>query len=516
MPKYTKYTSKDFVIQGSMLRLDPEEAWEQIDKRVRTAIRKARAYNPRIIKMQGTADEIRRFYPFCPNNHDLPEKLLPGQHMYFAYLENSPRPFTGAQNSQDGVAKFSDAFEHVGMVSEKERGELVGGIVVTELGDRLYLHFHAATEKGKKHNVPSLLLWHIVEEFQSSRFKYLDVGASYRPGLQNYFQSFATSIYPIIMHPPEYTPKIMINPLENDHAEGYHYQENNSESGVRLLSEHFGGREYTFFPRGMYAIHALFRWMQVEGKLDASDEVAIFTTTETPYISSCVTSAIEETCKWSRELTDKTKAIFVIHEFGFPHPRLAEFRKIADARGIPLVEDCAYSWGTEGTGKTGDYIIYSLTKIFPVPYGGLLVGKHFDHEYIWKNFQSSDKAKESMTFSILARYLPELPKIRKKRQENYKKYTAIFGADRAFFGPVLDTVSPGAFVLKMSSENDMRETAKFVSEFGVECGNYWKNSAVFLPVHQNITPSKLEYIAASVFGSEGYERVVEKLKEKEI
>lgn len=478
MPRYQKYTSKDFVIRGALLRLSPEEAWDQINKRARTAIRKARTYNPRITKMQGTADEIRQFYPFCPNNHDLPEKLLPNQHMYFAYLEN----------------------------------KLAGGIVVTELGDRLYLHFHAATEEGKKHNIPSLLLWHIVEEFQNSRFTHLDVGASYRPSLQNYFQSFANSTYPVIMHPPEYTPKIMINPLENDHAQFYHFQENNSGLGAKLLSEHFGGREYTFFPRGMYAIYALFKWMQLEGKLDHNDEVAILTTTESPYISSCVTSAIEEVCTWSRELNGKTKVIFVIHEFGFPHQRLQEFRKIADARGIPLVEDCAYSWGTEGTGTVGDYVIYSLTKIFPVPYGGLLVGKHFDHEYLWKNFGSSDRSKETMALGALARYLTLLPEFREMRRKNYNVYVDLFGENRAYFGKLADGVSPGVFMLKRESEEDMQETSKFVSEFGIECGNYWKNSAIFLPVHQNITPAKLEYIAASVFGSEGYERVVEKLK----
>ena len=40
MPPYSRYISKDFPIEGSFLRLDDaKQAWEQIDGRMRTAVR---------------------------------------------------------------------------------------------------------------------------------------------------------------------------------------------------------------------------------------------------------------------------------------------------------------------------------------------------------------------------------------------------------------------------------------------------------------------------------------------
>ncbi len=479
MPQYKKYVSKDFLIFGSRLELNPETAWEKIDKRMRTAIRKARSYNPRIVKVEGNEDDIRKFYPFTPNREDLPQKLLPIEHMYFAYLGE----------------------------------ELSGGIIITELEDYLYLHFHASTEKGKECQIPSMLLWHIVEQFKDSGFKYLDVGASYRPSLQKYFSGWVTKKYPIIMHPPEYKPQIMISPFENRDLLNID-AEQDSELAKKYLKDFFGTGEYTFFPRGMYAIYALFRWMFLEGKMSSEDEVCVHTTTESPYISSCVTSAIEQSCKWGREINEKTKAIFVIHEFGFPHPKIKEFREIADKKNIPLIEDCAYAWGSAEAGKYGDYVIYSLTKIFPVEFGGFLVGKKFDFEYMWKNFACADLGKEEVCLKALAKYMPEFSKAAKKRRENYEFFTDLFGDDKTFF-KLEYGVAPGAYVLKMKNEDEMKRTSEFIRQFGIECGNYWQNNAIFFPVHQNIGWHQLNYIAGAVFGSSGYEEIVKRLHEKE-
>ncbi|MEK7560348.1 MAG: GNAT family N-acetyltransferase [Patescibacteria group bacterium] len=479
MPAFTPYISKDFVIHGSLLELNPEAAWEKIHKRTRTAIRKARTYNPRLIKVKGNADDIAAFRAFCPNRDDLPVALYPEQHMYFAYVGDT----------------------------------LAGGIIVTELADRLYLHFHAATEEGKRHNIPSLLLWHIVEEFAPSRFSYLDVGASYRPSLQNYFSSWATKRYPIIMRPPEYKPQILIGPVENTHlTHPEHAAAGDTDTARRHLRDFFRTDEYTFFPRGMYAIYALMKWLALEGRLRLEDEVCIRTTTESPYISSCVTTAIEQICRWSRELTDRTKAIFVIHEFGFVHPDIKELRRIATERGIPLIEDSAYAWGSGDAGRYGDYTIYSLTKIFPAQFGGFLVGKKFDHAYMWKNFGCADSAKEEIALKTLGMHLAGFDAIAEKRRKNYDYYRDVFGDERTFFGAPAAGVIPGAYMLRMADEGEMQEISAFVRQFGIECGNYWKNSAIFLPVHQNLTPSQLDYIAGAVYGAGGYEKIAQRFK----
>ncbi|TAK04883.1 GNAT family N-acetyltransferase [Patescibacteria group bacterium] len=478
MPGYEPYRSKDFVIFGSRLLLDPQEAWLRIEKRVRTAIRKGQSYGPRIEKRAGTSEDIALFAPFCPNRDDLPERLRPTQHLFFAFLGDA----------------------------------LAGGIIVTELPDRLYLHFHAATEEGKRHHVPSVLLWHIVEAFSGSRFRYLDVGASYRPSLQKYFSSFATERYPVIMRPPVLPPRIDITPFDGRSLLPVGQRPPNLAATRGAVSAALGTDAWTFFPRGMYAIHALFRSLRDEGAIGPEDEVCIRTTTESPYVSSCVTSAIEQTCRWSRTLTERTRAIFVIHEFGFPHPALADLRAEADTRRIPLIEDCAYAWGTAGVGYVGDFAVYSLPKIFPVQFGGLLVGKRFETAEVWQRFGCADENKEQLILPTVAEMLPRLPEARAARLANEVYYRGLFGDARALFGAPADGVSPGAFVLRMRDERDMQETSAFVRSFGIECGNYWQNAAIFLPVHQHLTPALRDYVAGAVFGAHAYERIVSRME----
>lgn len=71
-------------------------------------------------------------------------------------------------------------------------------------------------------------------------------------------------------------------------------------------------------------------------------------------------------------------ALIVAHLFGLPQD-LGAVRAWCDARGVPLLEDCAHSYfgmaGSRPVGTWGDYAIASLTKFLPVPELGLL-GSH--------------------------------------------------------------------------------------------------------------------------------------------
>lgn len=77
-----------------------------------------------------------------------------------------------------------------------------------------------------------------------------------------------------------------------------------------------------------------------------------------------------------RKLGPKTGALYLIHYAGFPGPT-AELRRMADRRGVPLIEDCALSLlssdGTEPLGSTGDVGVFCLYKTLPVPNGGALI-----------------------------------------------------------------------------------------------------------------------------------------------
>lgn len=77
-----------------------------------------------------------------------------------------------------------------------------------------------------------------------------------------------------------------------------------------------------------------------------------------------------------RRLTDKTKAIYVTHYFGFPQP-VAAIKSLAEERGIYLIEDCALSLfsrdGKVKIGTTGDISVFNFPKTLPVPDGGALL-----------------------------------------------------------------------------------------------------------------------------------------------
>ena len=115
--------------------------------------------------------------------------------------------------------------------------------------------------------------------------------------------------------------------------------------------------------------------------LKPKDEVFITTSYNYPNVSSCVTSTIFNYCKPSRIFSRDTKAIFVIHEFGVPHPNLFSLKELANKVGIPLIEDCAHTIDScydnkQPIGFIGDFVIISFPKIFPVDYGGALIGNN--------------------------------------------------------------------------------------------------------------------------------------------
>ncbi len=77
-----------------------------------------------------------------------------------------------------------------------------------------------------------------------------------------------------------------------------------------------------------------------------------------------------------RRITDRTKAIYVTHYFGWPQDVRGLQEKLA-GRNLPLIEDCAlalFSRGKEGwLGSLGDAAIFSFVKSLGVPDGGALV-----------------------------------------------------------------------------------------------------------------------------------------------
>ncbi len=71
-----------------------------------------------------------------------------------------------------------------------------------------------------------------------------------------------------------------------------------------------------------------------------------------------------------------TRAVLLIHYFGFPQP-VEKIKALCSAKGIILIEDCCHallsSLGEKPLGTFGDLAIYSQRKSLPLPDGGALL-----------------------------------------------------------------------------------------------------------------------------------------------
>lgn len=64
------------------------------------------------------------------------------------------------------------------------------------------------------------------------------------------------------------------------------------------------------------------------------------------------------------------RVVLFINYFGFLQPHRARIRALCEQHGVLLIEDCAHSLLTQGSGETGDWAVYSFRKILPVLDGG--------------------------------------------------------------------------------------------------------------------------------------------------
>jgi dTDP-4-amino-4,6-dideoxygalactose transaminase len=67
---------------------------------------------------------------------------------------------------------------------------------------------------------------------------------------------------------------------------------------------------------------------------------------------------------------DRIRLLVMINYFGFLQPHRLEIKALCAEHGAVLLEDCAHSLLTEGSGDSGDLSVYSFRKILPVSDGG--------------------------------------------------------------------------------------------------------------------------------------------------
>jgi dTDP-4-amino-4,6-dideoxygalactose transaminase len=225
--------------------------------------------------------------------------------------------------------------------------------------------------------------------------------------------------------------------------------------------------------------------------LQPDDEILILTTSGNTYISSCVTNEISQRCRWSTSRSEKTKLVFVNHEFGFCYQHLKKLKEEC----LPIVEDRALSFASTITkgdvGITGDFVIYSLPKYFPVSFGGVLQcndpGKIIQTPIV-------DKELEHNFAVLMSHYLPQTNTIKVKRKENYNYLKDLF--EQAGFAPFFnatDDEAPGVFMFR-TNNIDLNRLKVHMQNNGVESSVFYGKEAFFLPVHQELRSEDMDFL----------------------
>lgn len=284
----------------------------------------------------------------------------------------------------------------------------------------------------------------------------------------------------------ELIPKIRISPfsIQSMYSAYPELKEREAKELREYLKKHFNS--YAFLPKGRTAISVALDHYD----LKKEDVVTILTTSGNFYISSCVTKEIEKRCKWSREITDSTKVIFINHEFGYVYSEIEKIRKY----NLPVIEDCAHTFFTESPyiGEIGDFVIYSLPKAFPMQLGAILSSHRFDLEKI-RASQELERYIESRLFF----YLNRLGAVKQKRLLNYKLLTErlSFLGIRPFFDCTAGTV-PGVFLFRWLANIDYPSLKTYMQANGIECSVFYGQNAFFIPVHDFIQENDIDYMCA--------------------
>lgn len=221
--------------------------------------------------------------------------------------------------------------------------------------------------------------------------------------------------------------------------------------------------------------------------LQKDDVITILTTTGNYYVSGCVTKVIETICQWNREVTSSTKAILVIHEFGYPYKGL---KLLKEKYKLPIIEDCAYAFFTEDKdiGKVGDYVICSLTKAFNMQMGGLILSSKEIPDGI-------SQLEEAYIVSHLSNELKQRKTIIEKRLLNYHYLCAALkpiGIEPFF--EEKEGIVPGVFLFRWKNNIDYPDLKQYMQRNGIESSVFYNENAFYIPVHQNLSRRELDYM----------------------
>ncbi|MBV9528995.1 DegT/DnrJ/EryC1/StrS family aminotransferase [Sphingomonas sp.] len=259
--------------------------------------------------------------------------------------------------------------------------------------------------------------------------------------------------------------------------------------GRALLRAHLGA-SFTLTASGRQALGLVLDRIG----LASDDEVAIMTTSGGSYVSACVTSTIEQRCRWAIGISGSSKAVIVIHEWGRPCEALAE----AMASGLPVIEDCAYAFAARHpdgrqAGRDGHYAIYSLPKLFSVSFGGLAVSR------MGGTLPSPlDVKEQDYLCRAIAPELSRLPDLLAKRAKVWRHLAGMFSelGARPFFEPRA-TDTPAVFMFRHDAETvPLSEVRERFEAHGVEASVFYGENAFYVPAHHRMSEACCAWLAA--------------------
>jgi hypothetical protein len=463
------YIGKDRVTQGSMLILDRREAFRLLRSRAKQGIRKAQRA---LVSMEESRD-LSLMAKVWYDAATLPKTLQNEQRMFVARIH----------------------------------GELVGAIIVTPVSpNTLFYHYGGTTELGRQHEINAYMFWHIVEIFEGTQYRFLDVGVSFRHELQHYFQKYCTHPYPILFRPPdpEILPHISMHPFHTGHL---HWDPSPTNPINTALLE-FLGAEFTYLPAAEYAILAGVKSLGVQpGEL-----IGVVSSLPESAPAPIIQKALDGYCPWTQDMNQDIKALLVNHRFGIPYQQIEH----AMNRGVPILEVSLDSLNTmigeQRVGTFGDSAVFDFTRIFPMQFGAALVGAYFDDRKVWDNFGCLDVDKRNEIREQLGVYWNQLPAFNQRRRELWQEYEKLFR--QAGMEPIKcqserseaipqsldDNIVPSAFVFHALPAYPPRAIQERLAKFGITVEIDENENWVALPCHQFITPNHRDYIFGAYRG----------------
>lgn len=269
-----------------------------------------------------------------------------------------------------------------------------------------------------------------------------------------------------------------------------------SESDDKCVDYQFGTKQELILTRnGKEAINLLLQALH----LQPDEEVFITSTFGTKYVSKCVTCSVFNYCQPSKVITEKTKVIYIIHEFGVPHPETFNLIEFAKEKEIFVVEDCAHSSNSffdqkNKIGGFADFSIYSLKKIFPMNTGGVLAVKNAKYKNKIEVLDNDPERNEIE--SKFDEFAPLNDLFSQKRKDNHARLERFVKAKCHFQSSKL--ISPYVFSIELIQAKKFCE--KFNEHYGnmYECVTWFGLDVVSFPVHQLMNDKDIDDLARKI------------------